>query len=72
MYLVYGLTDRVRLLMREHRMTTAELARRVRMPRTTVTHILAMERTPSVKFISRAARVLGTTTDFLIEGREKR
>ena len=64
MYLVYGLTDRVRLLMREHRMTTAELARRVRMPR-----ILLMKQSPSVKFVLRTAQVFGTTTDFLILGK---
>lgn len=69
MYLVYGLTDRVRLLMRENRMTTAELARRVRMPRATVTRILLMKQSPSVKFVLRTAQVFGTTTDFLILGK---
>ena len=69
MYLVYGLTDRVRLLMREHRMTTAELARRVRMPRATVTRILLMNQSPSVKFVLRTAQVFSTTTDFLILGK---
>ena len=70
MYLVYGLTDRVRLLMREHKMTTAELARRVRMPRATVTRILLMEQSPSVKFVLRTAQIFGVRTDFILSGQE--
>lgn len=69
MYLVYGMTDRIKELMREKDITTAQLARRLRMPRSTVARMLAMERTPSVKFVSRAARALGTTADWLLEGR---
>ena len=72
MYLVYGMTDRIKELMREENITTAQLAqlaRCLRMPRSTVARMLAMERTPSVKFVSRAARVLGTTADWLLEGR---
>lgn len=69
MYLVYGMTDRIKELMREKNITTAQLARRLRMPRSTVARMLAMERTPSVKFVSRSARALGTTADWLLEGR---
>lgn len=70
MYLVYGLTDRVRLLMREHKMTTAELARRVRMPRATVTRMLLMKQSPSVKFVLRTAQIFGVRTDFILSGQE--
>lgn len=71
MYLVYGMTDRIRVLLRDRNITVTEFSRRIKMPRATVARILAMERTPSVKFVVRTAKTLGVTADFLFDGREE-
>jgi len=69
MYLIYGFEERIRGLMADKDITTSDLARRTNIARSAVSDMIAMKRTPSVKFISRAARVLETTTDYLIDGK---